>query len=125
PRSTSPRSDDERRRSHLRVLSRARRAAVAAAAAVHAGALRRAVVHRRPPGERALVQGHPARPGGPRRGPPAVRRGPGAVARPARERAHAHRLGAALVARVAAAAALRAVPRLPWQLERRAERAVP
>ena len=42
-------------------VPRARRAALAAARAVHARAARRTAVHRRAPGERALVQGHPAR----------------------------------------------------------------
>ena len=84
-----------RRRHRLRDLPADRRPAAAAAAA-HAGRARRAAVHRRPPGLRALVQADPARAGrGARRaGATAARtsrrrgcgggRGRAAAARPAR-----------------------------------------
>src|SRR5215203_251898 len=113
--------DDPALRSHLRLLPRPRRAPPAPAAADDARG--RAAVHRGAPGERAVVQGDSARARGPRAGDELRERVAGALAPQPRERVDAHRVGAALEPRDAATATLRAVPRLPGQLQRLAERA--
>ena len=85
----------------------------AAAPALRARAPRRAAVHRRAPGERAVVQGDPPRARCADRRARARRGGVRALPHGAHQRADAHRLGAALRARDTAAAALRRIPRLP------------
>src|SRR5215203_3461402 len=102
--------DDPALRSHLRLLPRPRRAPPAPAAADDARG-------------RAVVQGHSARARGPRAGDELRERVAGALAPQPRERVDAHRVGAALEPRDAATATLRAVSRLPGQLQRLAERA--
>ena len=104
----SERPTSARRRDHLRVVSRPRRAARAPAPALASRAPRRAAVHRRASGERAVVQGAAPRAGGARRAARARRRPRQRVRAQADQRADEHRDGAAVGARHPAAAPVRA-----------------
>src|SRR5437667_3765596 len=119
------RTQESRRRAHLLVVSGARRAASAPTSPIRARAPRRAVVHHRASGERALVQADFAR-----------ARGTHSASRRQRhswridfgsegERACPYSHRTAIGARDPSATAVRTIPWLPWHLQWLTKCAVP